>query len=147
METLRRLRALGLTLRPEEGSARLRVSGLDRLPADQAAWARAALRAEKPALLAALNAEAEGEAATRQEEAAEGGARPPLPASWTFETRCASPADAGRVLEATGTRVVPDGDDFRAVGGPRPDTELFWRRWRFFRRHGELINRWLREEA
>ena len=43
METLRRLRALGLTLRPEEGGARLRVSGLDRLPADQAAWARRCL--------------------------------------------------------------------------------------------------------
>ena len=111
------------------------------------AHVRAALRAEKPALLAALDAEAEGEAPPAGEEAAEGGARPPLPASWTFETRCASPADAGRVLEATGTRVVPDGDDFRAVGGPRPDTELFWRHWRFFRRHGDLINRWLREEA
>lgn len=139
-DTLAGLRAQGLTLQLEEGGARLLVSGLDRLPQDRANKIRQLLRTEKPGLVAALAAELAGDAAALENA----GLSAPI---WTYETRCFCPADVGRVLEATGTQVSIDGDDFRAVGGPKPGTPDFWRRWCFFRRHGDLINRWLREEG
>lgn len=138
-DTLAGLRAMGLALRLDEGGARLLVSGLDSLPQDRADDIRRLLRAEKSGLVAALAAEPAEDAAARESA----GLSAP---HWTYETRCFCPADAGRVLEETGTQVMMDGDDFRAVGGPQPGTPDFWRRWRFFRRHGDLINRWLREE-